>query len=279
MNKIIVTTQKELDQILMDFDGEIIITGGNLDNPINLNYYYKDAVVILSDNAVVEMWGNSQVNYMRENSQVNYMRENSQVKEMWGNSQVNYMWGNSQVNYMWGNGLIKQIHSNTTKINCFGYNYLFVSNQITDLSNIVLNDTSQILRFDTFETKPTIDFYLKNYNVKKKDDNTLLMYKAVHRVNELEFTAHYNLDFKYCIGETKQHECSSNNTNSCEFGLHVSDLMFAVKFGASWDNLAIIEVEVPINNIIVSTDCDGKVRTSELTVIRELHIDEYKHLL
>ena len=65
--KIVVTTQSELDAIKLDFNGEIVITGGTVDNPIKLKEYYAD--VILSGNAVVSMYGKSQ------------------VKEMWGSSQ------------------------------------------------------------------------------------------------------------------------------------------------------------------------------------------------
>ena len=70
--KIVVTTQSELDAIKLDFNGEIVITGGTVDNPIKLKEYYAD--VILSGNAVVSMYGKSQ------------------VKEMWGSSQVKEMW-------------------------------------------------------------------------------------------------------------------------------------------------------------------------------------------
>ena len=81
------------------------------------------------------------------------------------------------------------------------------------------------------------------------------------------------------MGETKREKCSTDITNSCDFGLHVSDLRFAIDFGKNWKDFTIIEVEVPIDKIVVSVDCDGKVRTSELTVVRELPLEEYKHLI
>ena len=83
--KLVITTQSELDAIKLDFNGEIVITGGTIGTPIKLKEYYPDAEVILSGNAVVSMYGKSQVNVMWESSQ---------VKEMWGGSLSNW-WPNS----------------------------------------------------------------------------------------------------------------------------------------------------------------------------------------
>jgi len=38
--------------------------------------------------------------------------------------------------------------------------------------------------------------------------------------------------------------------------------------------MAILECEVPIKDIVVSKNCDGKVRTSQLKVVRELPQEE-----
>jgi hypothetical protein len=87
-------------------------------------WYMKNGIIRnLSGTAIIEqMWGNSQVNVMRESSQVKEMWGNSQVKEMWGNSQVKEMWessqvkemwGNSQVNVMWGNSQVKEMWGNS----------------------------------------------------------------------------------------------------------------------------------------------------------------------
>ena len=264
---------------------------------------FSQVNLMWGNSQVKEMWensqvnlmrGNSQVNLMRGNSQVNLMQENSQVKEMWGdsqvkemqefsqvkemrgNSQVNLMRENSQVKEMWGNSTTRCLSSNN-KINCFGYNYVFVLEGL-DISNIILNETSQILKFNNFSTKPDIKFYLKNYPIKKKDNNTLLMYKAVHKVGG-SYQSDYNRGFCYSLGETKIHDIDDQNENSCSIGLHISDLLFAVNFGRGWSDLAILECEVPINKIIVSKDCNGKVRTSELKVVRELDKSEHEHCL
>ena len=288
--KIIVSTQKELDKIKIDFNGEIIIIGGTIEIPINLTKLYKSATVILNGNACINMWGNSQVNYMWENSQVNYMRGNSQVNYMRENSQVNYMrensqvkemMGNSQVKEMRGNSLITKLLSKYNKINCYGYNYVFVSNEISDYSNIILNNTSQIIKFNTFQTMNNIEFYLKNYDIKKTDDGkSLIFFKAVHKKNNedgtITYFSNHDKNFTYSIGEVKHHECDSDDSNSCRVGMHVSDLEFAKRFCMDWLDSAILELIIPIDCIVVAKDCDGKVRCSDLTVIRELAKSEYE---
>ena len=184
---------------------------------------------------------------------------------------------------MWGNSLITKLLSKDNKINCYGYNYIFISNEILDLSNIILNNTSQIIKFDTFQTKNDINFYLKNYNIKKSDDGkSLIFFKAVHKKNNDDNTVTYfsnhDKNFTYSIGEVKQHECNSDDNGSCKVGMHVSDLNFAKLFGNGWLDLAILELIVPIDCIVVAKDCDGKVRCSELTVVRELDKSEYQNI-
>jgi hypothetical protein len=217
---------------------------------------------------VKEMRDLSRIICMKDSSQVNYMGDSSQVKEMRDSSQVKEMWSLSQVNKFYSNNII----------NCYGYNYIFVPNNIKNISNIKLNETSQIIRFDTFETKPTVDFYLKNYKILKKDENTLLLYKAVHK-NNGEYYSNYDIKFNYFLNKTIIDECSKDIRKSCNAGLHVSDLHFAVNFGKNWEDLAILLVEVNINDIVISIDCDGKIRTNKLKVIRELNISEYQHFL
>ena len=56
-----------------------------------------------------------------------------------------------------------KVKSDYVKLQCFGYNFIFIE-EGSDTSNINLNYTSQILTFKTFNTHPSLDFYLKNYN-------------------------------------------------------------------------------------------------------------------
>ena len=300
--KIVVTTQSELDAIKLDFNGEIVITGGTVDNPIKLKEYYAD--VILSGNAVVsmygksqvkemwgssqvkEMWGSSQVKEMRGSSQVKEMRESSQVNVMLGSSQVNVMRessqvkemrGSSQVKEMWGSSIVSKILGQKNKISCFGFNYLFIERGV-DVSGIKLNDTSQIILFDSFRTSPTIQFYLKNYPV-KESDGILTIFKSVHKTKDGRYLSNHDRNFEYKIGEKKTHAVSKNIDDSCDVGIHGSHLQWAVNFGKSWDDMAILELEVPMDSVVVAKDCDGKIRTGVAEVIREVPIEEYQQYL
>ena len=256
--KLVITTQSELDAIKLDFNGEIVITGGTIGTPIKLKEYYPDAEVILSGNAVVSMYGKSQVNVMWESSQ---------VKEMWGSSQVKEMWGSS---------LVAKILGQNNKVSCFGFNYLFVEKGVS-VSGIKLNDTSQIIFFDSFKTSPSIQFYLKNYPV-KESGGMLTMFKSVHKT-DTGFISDHDRSFRYEIGETKTHAVSQNLDDSCDVGIHVSHLQWAVDFGKSWNDMAILELEVPMDWAVVAKDCDGKVRTGVARVVREVPIEEYQQYL
>ena len=87
--------------------------------------------------------------------------------------------------------------------------------------------------------------------------------------------ADYDKKFEYKIGETQTADCDQTNNESCSFGIHVSHKMWSLKFGNLWDNMALLELEVPIDKIVVSKDCDGKCRTSVCKTIREVPKDEY----
>jgi hypothetical protein len=100
------------------------------------------------------------------------------------------------------------------------------------------------------------------------------MYKAVRKVNDRYFS-NYNRDFEYKIRETKEEKCDKNKDESCSQGIHISHLEWAKRFGKDWDNMAILEVEVNKSDIVVSRDCDGKVRCSKVKVLRELDKSEY----
>ncbi len=69
--------------------------------------------------------------------------------------------------------------------------------------------------------------------------------------------------------------CDTSNNNSCSNGIHISHKYWALNFGRGWDNMALLECEVDENDIVVSRDCDGKVRASKIKVLREVPKEEY----
>lgn len=118
----------------------------------------------------------------------------------------------------------------------------------------------------------TVNEFLDYYGIKHTDGKATL-YKAVHK-SETGYFANYNKDFTYHIGETIKEKCDSNVNLECSSGIHVACLNWALRFGASFDDLAILEVVTDIDKIVVPKNTDGKVRTSEVYVVREVPLEE-----
>lgn len=110
------------------------------------------------------------------------------------------------------------------------------------------------------------------YNIKHAKTRATF-YKAVRKRNG-KYISDYKEDFEYEIGKMKSETCDTDVNESCSNGIHISNLNWALRFGATWDDLAIIEVETKIKDIVVPLNTDGKVRTSEVKVIREVPLGE-----
>jgi len=126
---------------------------------------------------------------------------------------------------------------------------------------------------ETLSETPEFELFTKFYPVVTKGKKAL-MYKAVHKKDGRYF-ADYVKDYEYKIGEVKTEKCDSSQDNSCSKGIHVSHLTWAVLFGKDWEDMAILECEVDVKDIVVSRDTDGKVRTSKIKVVREVPSSEY----
>ena len=118
----------------------------------------------------------------------------------------------------------------------------------------------------------TVLEYLDFYDISQTEGKAIL-YKAVRKVDD-KYVSDYKDSFTYEAGKTYEEDCDKNTKRECSYGLHVSHLNWALRFGASWDNLAILEVEVPIDTIVLPDNSDGKVRTSCLKVLREVPLEE-----
>lgn len=132
---------------------------------------------------------------------------------------------------------------------------------------------SGFLPDDTLKTKPTFLEFAKRYGIKHTKTKAIL-YKAVHKIDGRYFSDKVK-DFEYKIGEEKNHEINKQIEDSCSVGLHISFKGWAIMFGLGWDDFALLECEVPIKNIIVAKDTDGKARTSKLKILREVPKEEY----
>ena len=98
-------------------------------------------------------------------------------------------------------------------------------------------------------------------------------YKAVRKINN-KYVSNYDSNFTYEIGKTKAERLDENTDRECSFGIHISSLQFALNFGSDWSNLAILEVESKLADIVLPQNSNGKVRTSKIKVIREVPLSE-----
>ena len=118
----------------------------------------------------------------------------------------------------------------------------------------------------------TIHEFMDFYGV-KHDKKTAVFYKAVHKDGERYFSDHQP-GFTYRIGEKAKEACDPDVTRECSFGIHIAHLIWALDFGKNWKDLAILEVETDIKDIVMPKETDGKVRTCECTVLREVPLLE-----
>ncbi len=224
--------------------------------------------VMWESSQVGVMRESSQVREMRESSQVGVMRESSQVREMRESSQVREMRESSQVK-LYGEAMVSAYSAKS--IECHGYNVVRIMNGQKEYVTVKMNKDSHLIVIPAF--KPTFEDYAKRYPIVVKGKNAIL-YKAVHK-RDVRFYSDYDRSFMYEVGKKSECEVNKDKESSCSYGLHVADKNWALAFGRGWEDMALLECEVPKRSIVVANDCDGKVRTSELKVIREVPKEEW----
>ena len=259
MKEIIVKSQKELDLIPVDYEGKIIIDFGTRFNPaiVNKRYLYyveargnssvearENSSVVARGNSSVVARGNSSVE-ARENSSVE-ARENSSVVAR-GNSSV-VARGNSSVVARGNSQIVDRLSG----------------------GRILINGNARIVYMPK-----TIREYCRFYGI-EIDGNTGKFYKSVHKDKKNgRFFSDHNHGFQYVIGETAIPDSfDASPKNECGKGIHIAHLNWALDFGRGWNDLAILEVEAKLDDIIVPDNGNGKVRCKEAKIIREIPLEE-----
>jgi hypothetical protein len=134
----------------------------------------------------------------------------------------------------------------------------------SNLSKLTIQGNARIVTLPQ-----TVQEYCDFYGIAAKDGSAIL-YKAV-RPN---LTSFHDNNFRYEIGKATTNECDPDTGYQCSYGLHVSHLHWAIDFGCGKD-FKILECAVPLDKIVVPQNTNGKVRTSELLVLREVPIEEW----
>ena len=241
LSEIIVKNQSELDMIPTDFKGRIYIEFGTSWKPaiVRNRYYYSvvargNSSVVARGNSSVEAWGNSSV----------VARENSSV-EAWGNSSV-VAWENSSVVARGNSQIVDRLSGGRI--------------EITGNARIVYMP-KKIMEY--------CDFYGLEHDKKSGK-----FFKCVHKRNGRYFANHED-SFEYIIGEKAIPDSfDTDSREDCGHGIHVAHMNWVLDFGRDWVDLAIIEVEAKLKDIIVPELGNGKIRCKEVMVLREVPLEE-----
>ena len=119
----------------------------------------------------------------------------------------------------------------------------------------------------------TIMEYCDFYGL-EHDKKTGKFFKCVHKRDGRYFANHEG-SFEYIIGEKAIPDSFDHDTDEdCGHGIHVAHLNWVLDFGRDWRDLAIIEVEAKLKDVVVPKSVVGKVRCKEVTVLREVPLKE-----
>ena len=130
------------------------------------------------------------------------------------------------------------------------------------------HDRSRIIN----PTKDINTFML--YHGIKHTKTRSIWYKAVHRIDK-HYVSDYDSSFTYEIGQEKTVlDCDADPKKDCGQGIHISPIQWAVKYGQSWENLSILEVEVKTDDIVLPRNSEGKVRVKKVKVLSEVPFEE-----
>jgi hypothetical protein len=276
------------------FSNAVVIISGNA----IINYMYANATInyMRGNASITDMCGNATIIDMRGNASINYMYANASITDMYANASITYMYANASITDMCGNAIITYMHANASITNMYAnasISDMRGNASITSMSgNASINDMrgnasiksgrkycfirgyskKNIKNFNGIFMKlpktKTKQWFLDNYPIEQKGKG-IILYKAVHKIND-EYVSDYNQNFKYEIGKTYKHKNVSKQKGCCAEGLHLSHKYWAVKYGIYWNDYALLKCSTPLSKIVVCDDCDGKIRTSELTVLKEV---------
>ena len=247
---------------------------------------------------IKSVYGNATIKYVYGNATIESVSDDATIESVSGYATIKSVSGYATIESVYGNVTIESVSGNATIEYVSGYVtillmtglacvcFLYVAKKIvargmnmirqigTEKIDIEMSKSVNFIQVkENIKDTPNWDIYSKLYPV-DIENKKAIMYKAVHKIGE-EYVSNCDSNFKYEIGKVKTEICSPSTDGSCSSGLHISHKRWALLFGKDWDNLAILEVEVEIKNIVVCSDCDGKVRTSKLKVLREVPKNEW----
>ena len=219
---------------------------------------WNNSSVLARNNSSVLALGNSSVE-ARDHSSVE-ARNNSSV-EARGNSSVE-AWDNSSVVALDNSSVLALGNSSVVARG---------NSQITDRTTdhkIAISGNARIV-YD-----PRTPQEYASYTGAEVQDGKIRLYKAVHK-RDGRFISEHDPRFTYTIGEEVVADSLTTDTlEDCGHGIHAAHVGWCLDFGDSWDDLAILEVEMDMDGLVVPVMGCGKVRAAKCKVIREVPLEE-----
>lgn len=121
-----------------------------------------------------------------------------------------------------------------------------------------------------------LESYKKWFNKRKFEqvtNTTRTYYKAVKKTEDGRYISAWDNSTEYRIGEITESKLCDNPDRVAVQGIHFASLEFAQKYGDAWENVAILELEVNIHDMVIP-DAKDQLRASKVKVIREVPMSE-----
>lgn len=98
-------------------------------------------------------------------------------------------------------------------------------------------------------------------------------YKAVKKTSDGRYLSDWDKKTEYRIGEIITANMCDNPDKIAVSGIHVASLKFAQKYGDYWTDVAILEIEVDLADVVIP-DAKDQIRASRGKVLREVPMSE-----
>lgn len=121
-----------------------------------------------------------------------------------------------------------------------------------------------------------LESYAKWFNKRKfeqETNTTRTYYKAVKKTDDGRYLSACDNSAEYKVGEITETKLCDNPDRVAVQGIHFASLEFAKKYGDAWENVAILELEVNIHDMVIP-DAKDQLRASKVKVIREVPLSE-----
>lgn len=283
MEKITISSQAEYDALPEDYNGRIIVKG--------------DVDILVRGSAIVEVYDSATVSAY--GSLIIFAYDSSRIfafgfsKVMAYNSSQIRAYNHSIVT-LYSSSVATAFDYSTVKAYDTSFIKAFDSATVSsyDLSVVTTYSEGAISAYGSSQvinlnhnkitlsglarevTLPeNIEEYSNWYNI-PIIDGKIKLYKAVHKDAD-GYYSNYDPNFRYSIRAEYEIDCDKDTNDECGYGLHASRLDWAIDYGHDWSNAAILEVEIPVECIVVPKNGNGKIRTSKLKVLREVPKEEW----